>query len=125
MSKAFDFGKVADGFYFTNRDAEAAWLKRQIESGINAMLISPRRWGKSSLVKQVADRLARENRRFAFCFLDLFNIRSEKEFYESLSRQILKAASSNLDEIGKTVGNFFKHLVPIISFSPDPSADLP
>ena len=46
MSKAFDFGTLADGFYFTNRDKEAAWLKQQISSGINTMLISPRRWGK-------------------------------------------------------------------------------
>lgn len=124
MIKAFDFGKIADGFYFTNRDKEAAWLKRQIESGINAMLISPRRWGKSSLVQQVADKLKKEDPGFVFCFVDLFNIRSEQEFYEALSRQVLKSTNNNLNEIGKTVTHFFKHLIPKISFSPDPSTDI-
>lgn len=124
MSKAFDFGKIAEGFYFTNREKEAAWLKRQIESGINCMLISPRRWGKSSLVKQVADNLKKDNPGFVFCFVDLFNIRSEQEFYESISLQVLKATNNSLEEIRKTVGGFFKQLIPKISFSPDPSTDI-
>jgi hypothetical protein len=124
MSKAFDFGKIADGFYFTNRDKEATWLKRQIGSGINAMLISPRRWGKSSLVQQVADKFKKDDTDFVFCFVDLFNIRSEQEFYEALSRQVLKATNNNLNEIGKAVGSFFKQIIPKISFSPDPSTDI-
>ena len=52
--KPFDFGKIADDFYFTNRTKEIGWLKRQVDNRINTMLISPRRWGKSSLVQQVA-----------------------------------------------------------------------
>ena len=124
MSKAFDLGKLADGFYYTNRDKEAAWLKQQIGSGINAMLISPRRWGKSSLVQQVADKIKKDDPAVVFCFVDLFNIRSEQEFYEALSRQVLKNTNSNLTEIGKTVGSFFKQIIPKISFSPDPSTDI-
>ena len=124
MSKAFDFGKIADGFYYTNRDKEAAWLKQQIGSGINAMLISPRRWGKSSLVQQVAEKIKKDDPAVVFCFVDLFNIRSEQEFYEALSRQVLKNTNSNLTEIGKTVGSFFKQIIPKISFSPDPSTDI-
>jgi predicted AAA+ superfamily ATPase len=115
MSKAFDFGKIADGFYYTNRDKEAAWLKQQIGSGINAMLISPRRWGKSSLVQQVAEKIKKDDPAVVFCFVDLFNIRSEQEFYEALSRQVLKNTNSNLTEIGKTVGSFFKQIIPKIS----------
>ncbi len=124
MSKAFDFGTLADGFYFTNRDKEAAWLKQQISSGINTMLISPRRWGKSSLVQQVADKFKKTEPRMVFCFVDLFNIRTEQEFYEALSRQVLKATSSNLDEIGKAVGSFFKQIIPKMSFSPDPATGI-
>ncbi len=124
MTKAFDFGKIADGFYFTNREKETAWLKRQIESGINSMLISPRRWGKSSLVNQVADQLKKENSHFVFCFIDLFNIRSEQEFYETISLQVLKATNGSLEEVRKTVGAFFKQMIPKISFSPDPSTDI-
>ena len=106
MSKAFDFGKIADGFYYTNRDKEAAWLRQQIGSGINVMLISPRRWGKSSLVQQVADKISKDNPAVVFCFVDLFNIRSEQEFYEALSRQVLKNTIATLLKLEKLLQVF-------------------
>lgn len=123
MEKPFDFGKIAGDFYFTNRIKETAWLKRQIDNRINAMLISPRRWGKSSLVLQLANKY-KDPASPLFCFIDLFNIRNEKEFYEELSRQIIKATTGSLNEAGKIAGAFFKKIIPRFSFSPDPVADI-
>lgn len=118
----FLFGVVAEGETFTNRQDETAKLTKNFENGINTILISPRRWGKSSLVKHVANQIRRKDIRF--CFIDLFNIRTETEFYETLSREVIKASSGRWRQLLKDVGNFFKHLVPKFGISPDPLSEL-
>ena len=49
----FAFGKIVRTHAFTNREKEAEKLTRNLLGGIHTMLISPRRWGKSSLVEKV------------------------------------------------------------------------
>lgn len=43
MEAPFIFGKIADDNYFIDREKDADKLKVNLLSGINAMLISPRR----------------------------------------------------------------------------------
>ena len=45
-------------------------MKELLGSGINVMLISPRRWGKSSLVKVAMDELMHEDKHIRVCFID-------------------------------------------------------
>lgn len=47
----FQFGTLATNENFIDRQEDRALLKQLLSSHINVMLISPRRWGKSSLVK--------------------------------------------------------------------------
>ena len=49
----FVFGKAVEGSYFTNRTKDTEHLEANLTHGINTILISPRRWGKTSLVKDV------------------------------------------------------------------------
>ena len=49
----FVFGKAAEWTYFTDRKEDAKRLDANLTHGINTILISPRRWGKTSLVKKV------------------------------------------------------------------------
>ena len=46
----FQFGTLATEENFIDRTEDRALLKQLLASHINVMLISPRRWGKSSLV---------------------------------------------------------------------------
>lgn len=48
----FVFGKSVEGDYFTDREEETRRLEANLTHGINTVLISPRRWGKTSLVKR-------------------------------------------------------------------------
>ena len=57
MKAPFDYGKVINSFYFTNRTKEMKRLEQNFINGVHTMLISPRRWGKSSLVKNTVERL--------------------------------------------------------------------
>jgi len=49
----FIYGTTVSEHSFTNRENETEKLKGNLIGGINTMIISPRRWGKSSLVEKV------------------------------------------------------------------------
>lgn len=49
----FKFGSIVDGPYFTNRNAESARVTSLIGSANHLVMISPRRYGKSSLISKV------------------------------------------------------------------------
>jgi len=50
MKKSFVYGVAVTDYNFTGREAEIRHLKANFENGINSILISPRRYGKTSLV---------------------------------------------------------------------------
>ena len=115
MKPPFRFGTIVSGLSFTDRDKESAWLREQWLAGNNCMVVSPRRWGKSSLVKHASDQFIKKHPGKIFCFLDLYNVRSEQEFYEIYSKTILKACSNNWQDAVRNAGKFFKHVVPRLS----------
>ena len=123
MARPFNYGKLAEDNYFTNRTKEVKWLKTQINAGINCMLISPRRWGKSSLILHVSEQMKIENKKTVFCFVDLYNIRTEKEFLELYASSVIKATNNTFEETVRSIKSIFKQLVPLISLSPEPAAD--
>jgi uncharacterized protein len=124
MSRPFNYGKLAEVNYFTNRTKEVKWLETQVNAGINCILVSPRRWGKSSLILHTAEMLKKKNKKIVFCFLDLYNIRSEKEFLELFSTTIIKATSSSFEDAVRNVKSVFKQLIPSVSLSSDPNAEI-
>lgn len=122
MESPFLFGKIVLGDAFVDRELERGRLENNYKSGINTILLSPRRYGKSSLVRQVAVNMQKEP--IKFVFIDLFNIRNEEDFYKMFMQQVLKATLSKQNELLKVGKEFFKKIVPIISFSVDPQSDL-
>jgi len=115
MEFPFIFGKVVTGPQFINRKREFAQLKANIDHGIHTVIISPRRWGKSSLIKYLSKKLSKE-KQLKFVLIDFFRFSDEVEFYEEYSKAILKAGSSKLSDLGNLVQKFFKALQPSISF---------
>ena len=124
MSKPFVYGKLAGTDYFINRTAEIKSLSANFLSGINTILISPRRWGKSSLVWNTALAVQRKHKDIKFCFIDLFNVRTEEEFYELYTKELIKASSTKWEERIGSVQKFFKTIVPQLSIPVDPQHDL-
>ncbi|MCK5078480.1 MAG: ATPase [Bacteroidales bacterium] len=119
MKTPFVYGKIATGNYFTDRENEIKLLKQNFLHGINTILISPRRWGKSSLVKRAADELMHTEKDIRIIHIDMFNIRSEEEFYKSVSENILQSVSGKIDDIIANTKEFMKQWVPKITISPD------
>ena len=119
MDTPFIYGKLAVGDNFTDREIEKSRLIQNFISGTNTILVSPRRWGKSSLVLKAAKETEEKNKSIVITVIDLFNIRSEEEFYKAMAEKIIRATSSRLEEVVSNVKKFMKQWMPRISFSPD------
>ncbi len=121
MDAPFSFGKTVTEEAFTNRTADIKRLTNNLQNHINTILISPRRWGKSSLVKKTTTGI--RSRNIKVIMLDLLSIRNEEEFYKVLATETIKATSNKLTEWIETAKEFLKHITPKISLGTDPMQD--
>lgn len=87
------------------------------------MLISPRRWGKSSLVEKAIAGINAKEKAIYTVVLDLFSVSSEQDFLEAFGREVIKASSSKWEEWVQSGKTFFKQLIPKISLGVDPESD--
>ncbi|MCL2097295.1 MAG: ATPase [Bacteroidales bacterium] len=120
----FIYGKSSDSLNFTDRKDETKRLERNFKSLVNTTIISPRRWGKTSLVENVVEKIRTENKDIKVCVLDIFNVRDENEFYEHFAKGILKGTSNRWEEMAENAKAFLSHLLPKITFSPDAHAEI-
>jgi hypothetical protein len=120
----FVFGKTAEGDDFTDREEESLRLSQNFASLTHTIIISPRRWGKSSLVKKVARDHVKTDKKARVCQIDLFNVRSEGEFYEQLAVSVVKGTSDKFGEWLSTAKEMLAHLRPQITISPGMQEDL-
>lgn len=119
--KPFVFGVAASGDNFTDRERETARLLSNFQHGVNTILISPRRWGKTSLVQKVC-RLAQSDK-LKIVYLDIFSCRSDMEFYNAFASAVIKQTSSKWEEWLENAKLFLSRISPKISFGPDPMTD--
>ena len=84
---------------FVNRVEERKQLKELLGSGINVMLISPRRSGENRRLSKVAmDELTQEDKHIRVCFIDAFSIKTEAEFYRIFAREVISCTASTLEK---------------------------
>lgn len=119
----FIYGSPVKSNSFTNRENEAKKLFHNLTGGINTMIVSPRRWGKSSLVEKVIDDVNIKRKNLKTIIIDLFSVSGEEEFLEVFARKTIQASSSRYEDWIKTVKDFFKQLVPKITVGIDPIND--
>ena len=121
MENPFVFGKAAEGIYFTDRQEDAKRLHANLTHGINTILISPRRWGKTSLVKKVIGEI--DNSAIKVVFIDVFQCKSEYDFYKLFATSVIKKTSSKLEEGMEMAKGFLANISPKFSFGTDPMND--
>jgi uncharacterized protein len=123
METPFVFGKIASDKNFTDRKAETERLASNFTSSVNTILISPRRWGKSSLVEKASDLVSRKNKNIRFCFIDLNNVRSEEQFYQQLATKVLRSSAAKTRILLDNASRFLGKFIPNITFSPGPDTE--
>lgn len=121
MCKKFVYGVAVSDYNFIGRERETKRLLDNFKGGINVILMSPRRLGKTSLVKHVCNKL--DNKGIITIYLDIFGCKSEYDFYNKLTAEILKQTASKSELWFEEAKEFLYRLTPKISFSPEPNSD--
>ena len=110
------------GENFTDRSKETERLKLNFENGMNTILISPRRMGKTSLVKKAMSEVV--NPEVKPVYMDIYDCRSEYDFYNRFASVLLKETTSRSSQILDNIRKFLIRVSPKISFSPEPLSDV-
>ena len=121
MQNPFVFGKAAEGVHFTDRKQDALRLSANLSHGINTVLISPRRWGKTSLVKKVIEDVSSDE--IKVVFIDIFHCKSAYDFLRTFATAVIKQTSSRMDEWISYAKGFLSNISPKFSFGTDPMND--
>ena len=121
MCKRFVYGVAVSDYNFIGREQETKRLLDNFRGGINVILMSPRRLGKTSLVKHVCNKLDEED--IITVYLDIFGCKSEYDFYNKLAAEVLKQTASKHELWLEEAKEFIYRLTPKISFSPEPNSD--
>lgn len=120
-NKAFIFGVATSGENFTDRQNETKRLLLNFQQGINTVLISPRRIGKTSLVRKVCELAKSDDLKIVY--LDIFSCRSDREFYDAFATAVLRQTSSKLEEWVDYAKRFLSRITPKFSIGTDPMTD--
>lgn len=93
MEAPFVFGVRVEGDAFTDRKEETERLKANFTYGVNTILISPRRMGKTSLVDKVCSLVEGDDIKIAR--IDAFGCRSENDFINAFATAVVRATSND------------------------------
>lgn len=119
----FSYGKTVSAGSFTNREKEYKRLYNNLINGINTTIISPRRWGKSSLVEKVTRDIDKNEVKLKSIIIDFFSSSGEQEFLEIFARKIIKSSSTRVEDWVRTGKELFKKLSPKIHIGTGPDSD--
>ena len=109
MVNPFKFGTVVENSFFTDRQNELQYIKSVLNSENHLILISPRRFGKTSLVVKA---LRESNRKHIM--LNLQSVVSPEDFAARLLKEIFKIYK--FEKVKHFIKNF--RIVPTISLNP-------
>jgi len=114
----FVYGEVVTATAFTDRDEERARLARDLAEGQKVFLISPRRYGKSSLIRGVMKTLAAE--RILTVEVTVAASSSYVGFLEAYARALV-SAETPASGLRRWTGELLKGLRPEMRFDAEPA----
>jgi AAA+ ATPase superfamily predicted ATPase len=106
MTNPFKYGTVVSGDDFADREKELKELTAKLKETVRIFLLAPRRYGKTSLIKSVLDRLKKKG--FLVVYLDLYWATSSNEFFELYASNVMRGSKS----IARRAVHFMKDFLP-------------
>ncbi|HYE87321.1 MAG TPA: hypothetical protein VEA16_13260 [Vicinamibacterales bacterium] len=117
IDNPFVYGEIVSAAAFANRVAERERLARDLASGQKVFLISPRRYGKSSLVRDVMRGLARQ--KILTVEVTVASSSSYIGFLENYAQALL-AADAPASRLKRWAAELLQGIKPEIRFDTDP-----
>lgn len=96
----FKYAEVVTGEDFVNREDELKELISDLLSGQNVILYSPRRYGKTSLIKETFRCIGN---RAITVYVDLYGIMSGEVLAQRMTNQLMTGAYTTLDKLKKAI----------------------
>lgn len=104
--------------YFCDREVETKTLLAHLKNGRNVTLISPRRIGKTGLIKNTFYHLKEQEKDATCLYIDIFATKNLHDFVELLGVMVInEIVRKNASFIEKTI-SFFSALRPVLSMDP-------
>lgn len=121
MNIPFAYGKIVEDTDFTDRTDETTHLVSNFLSLTNTAIISPRRWGKSSLVAKAIKAVKAEQKDILFVRMNIFKCETPQEFYSLFAKKTMEEISTSAESLLSNAKEFISKLLPKLTIS-DPSS---
>lgn len=105
----FKFGSVVDGPYFTDREDEIERIASYLKGENHLILISPRRYGKTSLIRKIVNESKRN-----YVFLDIQIVLSVEDFASQLLKRVYRIFP--VQKLKSYIKSF--RLIPVVNINP-------
>jgi AAA+ ATPase superfamily predicted ATPase len=109
MKNPFAYSNYVTGESFCNRKKEMSELFKYIKGSQNVLLYSHRRYGKSSLIRQVFREIKEKNLNIGTMHVELYGTISEKDFI-TRTFQDLNQLESNFERLSQSVSKALKNI---------------
>ena len=122
MPNPFKYGTIVTGEDFADRKEELQLLTRELTSGQNILLYSPRRYGKTSLMMMVLKELQKQN--IITALVDIYGCLSLSDFIGKLVEKTVVPAYSTVDSMMIFLKSALSGFTPEVTVNPDGSIKL-
>lgn len=116
MDNPFVYGKEVFGPAFTDRAEEFKELTRDLKHGQNVIIYSPRRYGKTSLIKKVLASLKKQG--LITVYVDLYKATSKQKFIDIFAQAIGEQTAGSVRKGFEFVKSFLPRLLPKMVLRP-------
>jgi|GEM_PF-911163 len=112
MNENFIAGKPVRGDNLIGREQEIQYISNYLKNGDSVVLMAPRRFGKTSIILEILDRLKEE--KYFSGYIDIFTVATKYNLAEEITRVVL--ANKKLDSFINNIKGKFADLLKNIEF---------
>ncbi|MDR0910547.1 MAG: ATP-binding protein [Spirochaetaceae bacterium] len=112
----FVYADLAREEHFFDREEETRYIMSTLTSGNNMVLYAPRRYGKTSLVYHVMEKLEKE--KYTCIYFDFMKVFSVENFVRMYTKALYER-QNNLQKISATLVSTLKSIRPMVVFDDD------
>ncbi len=123
LHNPFVLAEYAGPEYFCDRTEETEELIANLQNGRNTTLISPRRIGKTGLIRNAFYQIRKMEKDAVCIYIDIFSTKNQHDFVQVLGTAIAQYVLTFEDQALKRLLQFFGSWRPV--FSADPVTGMP
>src|SRR3970282_1985631 len=112
-SNPFRIGVPVTGGELADRQTELETILKEVQAGSRLFLISPRRYGKTSLLLETRNRLQAQN--IPVAYVDLYQATSLAHFLDLFGRAVLEAVEGTVEKAVRMAGEFLRTIRPTMT----------